>query len=88
MEISKSQDLGIEVSKLTTVSTYVSSWHGSQGSITLKDTNAETGVRHELQIKFPLDVLRQLSMELVTTLEDYDTEQAEKAAEKAKESVE
>jgi hypothetical protein len=88
MEISKSEDLGVEVSKLTTVSTYVSSWHGSQGSITLKDTNAETGVRHELQIKFPLDVLRQLSMELVTTLEDYDTEQAEKAAEKAKESVE
>ena len=49
MEISKSVDLSVEVSKAADLSTYVSGW-SKQGSITLRDTNAETGVRHALQV--------------------------------------
>ena len=87
MEISKSVDLSVEVSKAADLSTYVSGW-SQQGSITLRDTNAETGVRHELQVKLPLTVLRELSTELASTLAEYDAEQAEKEEKKAEESVE
>ena len=88
MEFSKSEELSVQLSKATDVGTYISSWSKS-GTITLRDTNAETGVRHELELKFPLAVLRELAETVVKHIVEFDEAQAKKEAEeKAEESVE
>ena len=88
MEISKSEDLGVQLTKATTVTSFVSDWR-DVGTVTLRDTNAETGVKHELEIHFPLAVLRELSESLVKHIVEFDEAKAKKEAEKkAEESVE
>ena len=88
MEFSKSEELSVQLSKATDVGTYISSWSKS-GTITLRDTNAETGVRHELELKVPLDVLREMTEGLVKQIVEVDEAQAKKEAEeKLEESVE
>ena len=88
MEFSKSEELSVQLSKATDVSGFISSWSNC-GQITLRDTNAETGVRHELEIKVPMNVLRELTESLVKQIVEFDEEKAKKEAEeKAEESVE
>ena len=88
MEFSKSEELSVQLSKATDIGTYISSW-SSSGTITLRDTNAETGVRHELELKVPMSVLRELTEGLVKQIVEFDEAQAKKEAEeKAEESVE
>ena len=88
MEFSKSEELSVQLSKATDVGTYISSWSKS-GTITLRDTNAETGVRHELELKFPLAVLRELAETVVKHIVEFDEAKAKnEAEEKAEESVE
>ena len=88
MEFSKSEDLSVQLSKATDVTSYISDWRDT-GTVTLRDTNAETGVRHELELKFPLAVLRELSQSLVKHIVEFDEAKAKKEAEeKAEESVE
>tara|TARA_Y100000593_G_scaffold65750_1_gene121070 strand:- start:190 stop:456 length:267 start_codon:yes stop_codon:yes gene_type:complete len=88
MEFSKSEDLSVQLSKATDVTSYISDWRDT-GTVTLRDTNAETGVRHELELKFPLAVLRELSKSLVKHIVEFDEAKAKKEAEeKAEESVE
>jgi len=88
MEFSKSEDLSVQLSKSTDVSSYISSW-SKNGTITLRDTNAETGVRHELELKVPMVVLRELAENLVKQIVEFDEEKAKKEAEeKLEESVE
>tara|TARA_R100001129_G_scaffold178815_1_gene154980 strand:+ start:125 stop:391 length:267 start_codon:yes stop_codon:yes gene_type:complete len=88
MEFSKSEDLSVQLTKATDVASYISDWRDT-GTVTLRDTNAETGVRHELELKFPLAVLRELSESLVKHIVEFDEAKAKKEAEeKAEESVE
>ena len=88
MEFSKSEDLSVQLSKATDVTSYVSDWRDT-GTITLRETNAETGVRHELELKFPLAVLRELAETVVKHIVEFDEAKAKKEAEeKAEESVE
>ena len=88
MEFSKSEELSVQLSKATDVGTYISSWSKS-GTITLRDTNTETGVKHELELKGPMSVLREMTEGLVKQIVEFDDPQAKKEAEeKAEESVE
>ena len=88
MEFSKSEDLSVQLSKATDVTSYISDWRDT-GTVTLRDTNAETGVRHELELKVPMSVLRELTEGLVKQIVEFDEAQAKKEAEeKLEESVE
>ena len=88
MEFSKSEDLSVQLTKATDVASYISDWRDT-GTITLRDTNAETGVRHELELKFPMAVLRELAETVVKHIVEFDEAMAKKEAqEKAEESVE
>ena len=88
MEFSKSEELSVQLSKATDVGTYISGWSKS-GTITLRDTNTETGVRHELELKVPMSVLREMTEGLVKQIVEFDEAQAKKEAEeKLEESVE
>jgi hypothetical protein len=88
MEFSKSEELSVQLSKATDIGTYISGWSKS-GTITLRDTNTETGVRHELELKVPMSVLREMTEGLVKQIVEFDEAQAKKEAEeKAEESVE
>ena len=88
MEFSKSEELSVQLSKATDIGTYISSW-SKNGTITLRDTNTETGVKHELELKVPMVVLRELAENLVKQIVEFDEEKAKKEAEeKLEESVE
>ena len=79
MEIKKSESLNVELSKNTSASVYVHGW-GSQVDLDFSDHDMN-GTQHNVEVKIPLDLARELAESLVKGLADFDEKQAEKAAE-------
>jgi|TARA_R100000995_G_scaffold76250_1_gene45829 hypothetical protein len=79
MKIQKTEKLSIEYSNEVYINTYVSSW---SGNVELKLNSYELGDHeHHLTLQLPLDKARALLKELTQDMENYDKEQADKAAE-------
>ena len=79
MKIQKTEKLALDYGNEVYINTYVSSW---SGNVELK-LNAYSDEReeHHLIITLPLDKARALAKELSNDLDNYDKEQAKKAAE-------
>ena len=84
MKIQKTEKLALDYGKEVYINTYVSSWSGNV-EIKLNDYETENS-EHHLVITLPLDKARALAKELNTDLNNYDEEQAKKAAEAQEES--
>ena len=79
MKIQKTEKLAIDYSNDVYINTYVSSW---SGNVELKFNAYESGgEEHHLTLNLPLDKARALLKELTQDMENYDKEQADKAAE-------
>ena len=79
MKIQKTNALSVECNNEVYINTYVSSW---SGSAELKFNGYESdGSEYKLNVQMPLDKARALVKELSTDLDNYDEEQARKAAE-------
>ena len=79
MKIQKTNALSVECNNEVYINTYVSSW---SGNVELKlNDYADENAEHHLVITMPLDKARALVKELSTDLDNYDEEQARKAAE-------
>jgi len=79
MKIQKTEKLSLDYGNEVYINTYVSSW---SGNVELKlNDYADENAEHHLVITMPLDKARALAKELNTDLDNYDKEQARKAAE-------
>ena len=79
MKIQKTEKLSLDYGNEVYINTYVSSW---SGNVELKlNDYADENAEHHLVITMPLDKARALAKELSTDLDNYDKEQAAKAAE-------
>ena len=79
MKIQKTEKLSLDYGNEAYINTYVSSW---SGNVELKFNDyASDNSEHHLVINLPLDKARALAKELMTDLDNYDKEQANKAAE-------
>ena len=79
MKIQKTEKLALDYGNEVYINTYVSSW---SGNVELKlNDYANENAEHHLVITMPLDKARALVKELSTDLNNYDEEQARKAAE-------
>ena len=79
MKIQKTEKLALDYGNEVYINTYVSSW---SGNVELKlNDYADENAEHHLVITMPLDKARALAKELNTDLDNYDKEQAAKAAE-------
>ena len=79
MKIQKTNALSVECGTEVYLNTYVSHW---SGSVELKFNGYESdGSEYKLNVQMPLDKARALVKELSTDLDNYDEEQARKAAE-------
>ncbi len=83
MEIKKTENLNVELSKSGTVSTYVHSW-ADRVDLDFADTGTD-GVQRNVEVKIPLELARELAKELVADIAAHDAKQAEKEAEAAAE---
>jgi len=79
MKIQKTEKLSVEYGNEVYLNTYVSSWSGNV-ELKLNDYSDERE-EHHLIVTLPLDKARALAKELSTDLDNYDKEQAKKAAE-------
>ena len=79
MKIQKTEKLALDYGNELYVNTYVSSWSGNV-ELKLNDYSDERE-EHHLIVTLPLDKARALAKELSTDLDNYDKEQAKKAAE-------
>ena len=84
MKIQKTEKLALDYGNEVYINTYVSSWSGNV-ELKLNDYSDERE-EHHLIITLPLDKARALVKELNTDLNNYDEEQAKKAAEAQEES--
>ena len=84
MKIQKTEKIALDYGNEVYINTYVSSWSGNV-EIKLNDYESESS-EHHLVITLPLDKARALAKELNTDLNNYDEEQAKKAAEAQEES--
>ena len=83
MKIQKTEKLSVEYGNEVYLNTYVSSW---SGNVELKFNDYETdSSEHHLVLTLPLNKARALVKELSTDLDNYEKEQARKAAEEAEE---
>ncbi len=79
MKIQKTEKLSLDYGNEAYINTYVSSW---SGNVELKFNDyASDNSEHHLAINLPLEKARALAKELITDLDNYDKEQANKAAE-------
>ena len=79
MEIKKTENLNVTLSNLATGSTYVHGY-GKQVDFDFCDTGSD-GVQHNVEIKIPLAMARELAEELVNDIAAYDEKQAEQKRE-------
>ena len=79
MKIQKTDKLALDYGNEVYINTYVSSWSGNV-ELKLNDYSDERE-EHHLIITLPLDKARALAKELSNDLDNYDKEQARKAAE-------
>ena len=79
MKIQKTEKLALDYGNEVYINTYVSSWSGNV-ELKLNDYSDERE-EHHLIVTLPLDKARALAKELSTDLDNYDKEQAKKAAE-------
>ena len=79
MKIQKTEKLALDYGNEVYINTYVSSWSGNV-ELKLNDYSDERE-EHHLIITLPLDKARALAKELSNDLDNYDKEQAKKAAE-------
>ena len=79
MKIQKTEKLALDYGNEVYINTYVSSWSGNV-ELKLNDYSDERE-EHHLIIPLPLDKARALAKELSNDLDNYDKEQAKKAAE-------
>ena len=79
MKIQKTEKLALDYGNEVYINTYVSSW---SGNVELKFNDyASDNSEHHLVLTMSLDKARALVKELSTDLDNYDREQANKAAE-------
>tara|TARA_R110002020_G_scaffold393092_1_gene603369 strand:- start:6242 stop:6502 length:261 start_codon:yes stop_codon:yes gene_type:complete len=79
MKIQKTEKLSLDYGNEVYINTYVSSW---SGNVELKFNDyASDSSEHHLVLTMSLDKARALVKELNTDLDNYDKEQAAKAAE-------
>ena len=79
MKIQKTEKVSLDYGNEVYLNTYVSSW---SGNVELKFNDyASDNSEHHLVVTLPLDKARALVKELSTDLDNYDKEQARKAAE-------
>lgn len=79
MKIQKTEKLSLDYGNEVYINTYVSSW---SGNVELKFNDyASDSSEHHLVLTMSLDKARALVKELSTDLDNYDREQANKAAE-------
>ena len=79
MNIQKTEKLALDYGNEVYINTYVSSWSGNV-ELKLNDYSDERE-EHHLIVTLPLDKARALAKELSNDLDNYDKEQAKKAAE-------
>ena len=79
MKIQKTEKLALDYGTEVYINTYVSSWSGNV-ELKLNDYSDERE-EHHLIVTLPLDKARALAKELSNDLDNYDKEQARKAAE-------
>ena len=79
MKIQKTEKLALDYGNEVYINTYVSSWSGNV-ELKLNDYSDERE-EHHLIVTLPLDKARALAKELSNDLDNYDKEQARKAAE-------
>ena len=79
MKIQKTEKLALDYGNEVYINTYVSSWSGNV-ELKLNDYSDERE-EHHLIITLPIDKARALAKELSNDLDNYDKEQARKAAE-------
>ena len=79
MKIQKTEKLALDYGNEVYINTYVSSWSGNV-ELKLNDYSDERE-EHHLIITLPLDKARALAKVLSNDLDNYDKEQARKAAE-------
>jgi len=79
MKIQKTNALQVECNNEVYLNTYVSHW---SSNVELKFNGYESdGSEYKLNVVLPLDKARALAAELIADLDNYDKEQARKAAE-------
>jgi hypothetical protein len=79
MKIQKTNALQVECNNEVYLNTYVSHW---SSNVELKFNGYESdGSEYKLNVVLPLDKARALAAELTADLDNYDKEQARKAAE-------
>ena len=86
MEIKKTENLNVTLSKNANAGVYVHGW-GEMVDFDFTDTGSED-VQHNVEVKMPLELARILSEELVSDIAAYDKSQAEKKAEAEAEEAE
>ena len=79
MKIQKTEKLALDYGNEVYINTYVSSWSGNV-ELKLNDYSDERE-EHHLIVTLPRDKARALAKELSNDLDNYDKEQAKKAAE-------
>ena len=79
MKIQKTEKIALDYGNEVYLNTYVSTW---SGNVELKFNDyASDASEHHLVVTLPVDKARALVKELTTDLDNYDKEQARKAAE-------
>jgi|TARA_R100000406_G_scaffold37568_1_gene24930 hypothetical protein len=79
MKVQKTEKIALDYGNEVYLNTYVSTW---SGNVELKFNDyASDNSEHHLVVTLPLDKARALVKELSTDLDNYDKEQARKAAE-------
>ena len=79
MKVQKTEKIALDYGNEVYLNTYVSTW---SGNVELKFNDyASDNSEHHLVVTLPLDKARALVKELSTALDNYDKEQARKAAE-------
>ncbi len=85
MEIKKTENLSVTLSKNANAGVYVHGW-----GETVDFDFADLGVgdlQHNVEVKMPLALARELAEELVSDIAAYDKSQADKKAEEAAEKM-
>jgi len=83
MKVQKTEKIALDYGNEVYLNTYVSTW---SGNVELKFNDyASDSSEHHLVVTLPLDKARALVTELSTDLDNYDKEQARKAAEAVEE---
>jgi hypothetical protein len=84
MEMTRKEVLNIILSSSAEGSVYCNNYSGNLDFDFLD--RDENGVRHEIELKLPLELARTLLLDLTDSLAAYDKRQAEKEAEKKAEA--